>query len=122
VTEAEARSAIASATAATAEPVLTDAELTALVRLARRADSEGVAPGELGWVETYDVNAAAAEGWRWKAGKVAGAFTFSTDGQSFQRAQIYAHCLKQAQLYATRNVGTYGVRRPDPAEVIGNLG
>lgn len=53
------------------------------------------------WVPTWDLNTAAAEGWRRKAAKVAGAFDFSTDGQSFSRSRMHAHCLEMARMYAT---------------------
>lgn len=58
------------------------------------------------WQGTYDLNAAAAEGWRWKAGKCAGRFGFTTDGQSFQRQQVHAHCLEQAAVYQRRVNGS----------------
>lgn len=54
------------------------------------------------WVGAYDLYAAAAEGWRWKAGKVASEYNFATDSQRFDRAQQYAHCLEMAAAYARR--------------------
>lgn len=54
------------------------------------------------WLPSYDLNAAAAEGWRWRAAKVADAYDFSTDGQSFDRSQLQAHALKMADYYAAR--------------------
>lgn len=61
---------------------------------------EGVSTGA--WSPTYDLYAAAAEGWRWKAGKIADAFDFSTDQQSFERSQKVAHCMKMAEYYDAR--------------------
>ena len=51
------------------------------------------------WTPAYDLNAAAAEGWRWKAGKIADAFDFSTDQQSFEKSQRVKHCLDMAARY-----------------------
>ena len=51
------------------------------------------------WAPTYDLNAAAAEGWRWKAARVAGDFTFTTDAQVFNRAEVSAMCLAMADRY-----------------------
>jgi len=51
------------------------------------------------WAPTYDLNAAAAEGWRWKAAKVAGSFDFSTDQQDFSRSQMVEMCLAMADRY-----------------------
>lgn len=63
------------------------------------------------WVPTWDLNAAAAEGWRWKAAKVANQFQFSADGQSFQRQQVYDHCLTMVQEYANKGAGTMAIGR-----------
>lgn len=54
------------------------------------------------WIESYDLNVAAAEGWRWKAAKVASEFDFVTDGNQFARSQKYAHCIAQAEHYARK--------------------
>lgn len=54
------------------------------------------------WHPTWNLAAAAAEGWLWKAGKAAGQYQFATDGQSFSRQQIAASCREQAQLYRRR--------------------
>lgn len=51
------------------------------------------------WAGSWDVAFAAAEAWRIKAGKVAGAHTFQTDGQMFNRAQVHRHCLEQVDHY-----------------------
>jgi hypothetical protein len=80
-------------------PILTELEVDALMLTARRADPSGLAPSDDGWVGTWDVTAAAAEGWRRKAGKVAGSFDFGTDGQSFSRSQMHAMCLEMAAQY-----------------------
>lgn len=59
---------------------------------------QGAAP----WAYTVDLNAAAAEGWRWKAGKCSNRVDVSEDQQSLHRAQQLAHCLKMADYYARR--------------------
>lgn len=58
-----------------------------------------------GWAPTYALNAAAAEGWRWKAGKVAGKFGFATDQQIFNREHMNKMCLAMADRYAKRVSG-----------------
>ena len=61
------------------------------------------------WTPTYDLFAAAAEGWRWKAGKISDAFDFSTDQQNFQRSQMVAQCMKMAAFYDARaGTSVYG--------------
>jgi hypothetical protein len=87
---------------ASSAPSLSDAEVESLLHQARRADTYGLAPNATGWTPSYNLNAAAAEGWRRKAGKVAGEFDFSTDGQSFSRSQQYRACLDMAAQYARK--------------------
>jgi hypothetical protein len=49
---------------------------------------------------TYDLNAAAADIWKKKAGHYAPtAFDFSTDNHNLQRSQIYEHCLDMASRF-----------------------
>jgi len=86
-------------TAALVEPTLTQDELDQLLDLARRPDALGVLPSDTDWEPTWLLEFAAAEGWRWKAGKVSFHFDFSTDQQSFERSQVYDHCMQQAALY-----------------------
>ncbi len=48
---------------------------------------------------SYDLNAAAAAGWReWMATK-AGLYQFSADGASYNRAQWFQHCAEMANYY-----------------------
>lgn len=58
------------------------------------------------WAPTWDLNAAAAEGWRWKAAKVAGRHDFATDGQTFAAGDLQAHCLEQAAVFGGRAPGS----------------
>lgn len=61
------------------------------------------------WAPTYDLNAAAAEGWRWKAATVAGQFNFGTDQQTFDRTGKHAQCLAMAEHYQKRVSGSIRV-------------
>ena len=54
------------------------------------------------WTPTFDLNAAAAAGWALKAGKAAGRFSFTTDGQTFQRGQVISACHKMERMYRRR--------------------
>ena len=49
---------------------------------------------------SYNLNAAAAEVWRMKAGQVAKAFNFSTDNHKVDRGQLVQHYLTMANTYA----------------------
>lgn len=93
-------------TDASSDPALAEADLDDLVGVAARADEDGNYRGDDDWTPTWDVNAAAAEGWLRKAGKAAKNFNFAEDGQRFDRAQIYQHCMSQHQLYANKGMGS----------------
>lgn len=113
--EATARRHLERMTAADVEPTLSEEEITDLLELSKRADSEDRAPSDDDWVETFDLDAGAAEGWRTKAGKAAPRFGVSLDGDSLQRQQIYSHCMTQAAAYAHKVAGSLGVRTAAPA-------
>jgi hypothetical protein len=74
-------------TAADQAPKLTDDDIDALVAFCQRPDG------------TYNVNKAAAEGWRWKAARAAGGFSFAADGTSVDKTMIMQHCLDMAHTY-----------------------
>jgi hypothetical protein len=63
---------------------------------------------------SYDLNGAAGEIWRMKAGHASKQYAFSTDGHSFQRNQILDHCMKMASYYESRGkVETVQIFRSD---------
>lgn len=61
------------------------------------------------WGPTWDLNAAAAKGWEWKAAKAAALFSFGTDGQQFSRGQIHAHCVEMAGMFRRRRASSIKV-------------
>lgn len=91
------------------EPTLTADQVTSLLQTAGRRDSDGLAPSDADWAGIYDLNAAAAEGWRWKAAKVAAEFDFLTDQQSFHRSQKREACLLMSDIYRKRVTGSVKV-------------
>jgi len=92
-------------TAATSRPVLTPATLGRILDQWATVDGEGRGPADPDWTGTWDLNAAAAEGWRIKGGLVAGDFNFSADGASYSKADVLAHCLEMETKYASRSHG-----------------
>lgn len=97
--------------AATSRPVLDPASVSALLDAYAAQDAAGIAPNAAGWTGTWDLNAAAAEGWRMKAGKVAGDFNFSADNASYSKADVLAHCLEMEAKYASLSHGTMNTTR-----------
>ncbi|MBK9181410.1 MAG: hypothetical protein IPM45_18010 [Acidimicrobiales bacterium] len=74
----------------------------------RAVDDGGVVWVDNGgpWAATWALDAAAAEGWRWKASKVSPRFGFSTGDQRFDRGDVFAHCLQMAAVHQRRAAGS----------------
>lgn len=121
LTEAGALERLRGMVAASSEPTLEDDELVSLLDGARRQDKYSAWPDDDGWQPTYDLNAAAAEGWRRKAGKVVASFDFSADADSFSESQVHAMCLEQARVYAAKVIGSTSLAaRADDSYVVVN--
>lgn len=99
-----ARSLLAHMVSADTEPTLDAATLDDLLLLARIPDANGVAATDTGWEATYDLNYAAAEGWRWKAAKAASSYAFSMDGESPERSFLMIRCEHMADRYSKKIV------------------
>jgi hypothetical protein len=54
------------------------------------------------WIDTYDLNAAAADIWDEKAGGVAEDFDFWADGGKYSRAQVVENYQARARYYRSR--------------------
>ena len=111
---AVALEALKSMTAASTRPVLSDAVVEALLDTYASVDSNGLAPTDDGWTGTWYLNAAAAEGWRRKAGLVAGDYTFMADGAQFSKGQVLGNCEQMAAMYAAKDHGSVVVSDTDP--------
>lgn len=81
------------------DPVLSSSELDDLLTEYKVADSAGRSVGTVGYVPTWDLFGAAAEGWHWKAAKVAERYNFSQGDENFSRSQVWIHCTKMADSY-----------------------
>lgn len=114
MTEEEARARLESMVAWNVAPVLTSGEVDDLLDQARRADSNGLAPGDASWTPTWHFASPAAAGWRLKAGKVANEFSFTSDGQTHNRNEVFEMCMAMADRYARGAVGSIPLLRDDP--------
>jgi hypothetical protein len=107
---------LARMTAASTAPELSNDELETLLVIAARVDRDGHTADAEGWEPTYDLNAAAAEGWRWKGAAAAACIDVSTDGTNLRRSQVHEHCMRVAAHYAARiATGTVVVSTVDEA-------
>lgn len=88
------------------DPVLSDAELATLLATFALPDASMSRPGDTGWVPTYDVDRAAAEGWRWKAGRVSDRTDIADEAAQIKRSQLYEHCMAMAASFDRRATET----------------
>lgn len=93
-----------------AEPTLSEGEIDDLLEIFRVPDAAGILPGETGWEPTYRLNAAAAEGWTWKAGKASEMISVDLDDERMSANQIFEHCERMAQRYKRKISGTITVK------------
>lgn len=66
------------------------------------------------WIETYDLNAAAAQIWQEKAAVPAADFDMSADGGNYSRSQVFEQAMKQARYYAARRKARTITLKPEP--------
>jgi hypothetical protein len=112
MTAEEARRRLERMVAAATYPPLDEDDIDELLVIALHVDG------------TYELNAAAAEGWRWKAGRVVPDRDIAIDDQKDSQSAIHKHCLAQIILYEARanavaaRGGSYSLNTlaPPPAE------
>lgn len=87
-------------TSASTEPTLSNTEIDALLTQYSLEDADGLDPSDDSWTPTYNIRAAAAEGWRWKAGRCANLVSADLDGDRLSSNQIFDHCNEMIKKYA----------------------
>lgn len=85
-------------TAWDAEPTLTEDELNELLAATALEDANGLAPLNEEWTPTYDLNAAASQGWLIKAARAAALVDEPTAG--VVTSKIFDNCRAMARIYA----------------------
>lgn len=81
-------------------PCLSSDELQSLLDQYAIADSDGLTPADEEWVPTYDLRAAARQGWKLKMGKAAELQSTDLDGDRMSANQIFDHCERMMKRYA----------------------
>src|SRR4051794_23263866 len=79
--------------AATVKPVVSDADLAAIVDTYPLVDNNGLGPSSPGWAPTYDTNAAIAEVYAQKAATVSADYNFTADDASYSKGDVLANLL-----------------------------
>ena len=92
-------------TASAEEPVLTDTEIDELLGASSVADGEGNSPESEDRSPTYDIQAAAAEGWMIKAARAAS--TTETEPDSLLvTSRAFENCIRMARLYSRKRASS----------------
>jgi len=55
---------------------------------------------------SYDLNGAIADGWRERAGQQSGAYDFRVEGRQYSRSQWFEHCMKMADSFDAKAMGS----------------
>lgn len=62
------------------------------------------------WDGTWDLNRAAAEGWRIKAGLVSNRHSFGSNQGNYNPEQLFEHCMRMAEHYGNKSFGSILLR------------
>jgi hypothetical protein len=91
-------------TAWESEPILADEDVDELLAIYAKADMSGIPPDpdNEDWSPSFDLNAAAAEGWRWKAAKASEMIAADLDGAKLSAEQLFEHCERMIGVYSKR--------------------
>ena len=88
------------------KPELTEDELTKLLAGAALADSNGKAPADTGWIETYDLNSAASAAWLIKAARAAATTEVEGTDPAVVTSKVFDNCRAMARIYAAKRAAT----------------
>lgn len=81
-------------------PKLTDGEIDDLLARSSKTDADGLDPDEAGWTPTYNLRAAAKEGWQVKMGRAAELQSTDLDGDRMSANQVFDHCSAMVKRYS----------------------
>lgn len=79
-------------------------------------DTEGRDTDHASYVDTYDLNCAAANIWAEKTAALAGSYDFDSDGGAFNRSQMFEQAKKMATYYKSRSAITAITLHQTPRE------
>jgi hypothetical protein len=97
---ADAHKKLSRMTASCSEPQLSIEEIDDLLSMFQKTDADGLAPDDDDWTPTYNLRAAAREGWRWKAAKASELISSDLDGDRMSSQQLFDHCQRMICTYS----------------------
>lgn len=83
-------------------PALTDGEVDELLTSFSMTDKSGLAPADLLWTPTYDLNSAAAAGWLLKAGRATSLVEIDPPGSGLFTSKVFDNCRAMARIYRAK--------------------
>lgn len=89
-------------TAWDAEPTLSEGDLDAALAASALADIDGLAPSDVAWKPTYDLNAAAAACWLVKAARASPQTEVDPPGSGIVTSKVFDNCRAMARIYAAK--------------------
>lgn len=95
-----AKARLKTMTASASKPTLSETEIDQLISMFSVADANLNAPNSVGWAPTYNLRAAAKEGWKWKMGKASELISTDLDGDRMSAQQIFDHCKEMMNSYS----------------------
>lgn len=103
MTKDEAKTQLSRMVSATVEPLLDNDELAQLLDTNLTFDSYGRGTGDGGYIATWNLNNAAADGWAMKAGKASAKNQVISDGRGQASAYLYLNCVRLEKLYRDKS-------------------
>lgn len=91
------------------DPTLTVDQVLVAIAEAAVVDADDLAPSDEDWTPTYSaagVWRAVVRGWEMKLANAVDRFDFTTDGQTFRRSQVVAHCRQQVEMHRRKIVAS----------------
>ncbi len=89
-----------------ADPTLSDTEVDDLLSQSSVMDKNGLAPSDVAWDATYDLNSAAAAGWLIKAARAASLVEVDPPGSGIVTSKVFDNCRAMARIYSRKNLRT----------------
>ncbi len=96
-------------TAWDAEPTLSEGDLDAALAASALVDVDGLAPTDVDWKPTYDLNAAASAAWLVKAARACELTEVDPPGSGILTSKVFDNCRAMARIYAAKRHLTLSV-------------
>ncbi len=97
-------------TAWDAEPTLSEDDLDGILAVVAMEDGDGLAPDDLDWTPTYDLNAAAAAAWLVKAARASPLTEVDPPESGIFTSKVFDNCRAMARIYSAKRNANVSIR------------